>query len=129
VKRWLSEDGWREMAPVSRRTSLDGLEDWIAERFRQHAGNAEVVRRELAAEKGIAVRLSHGGTGRGKSAAGAVRRSRSRLLRRHKAAGNGHVLQTNMPAENPARFRLRVADNGGSGASILALWVNCWKLG
>jgi DNA-binding NarL/FixJ family response regulator len=27
VKRGLSEGGWREMAPVSRRKSLDGLED------------------------------------------------------------------------------------------------------
>lgn len=45
------------MAPVSRRKSLDGLEDWIAERFRQHAGNADVVRQELAAEKDVVVSL------------------------------------------------------------------------
>ena len=45
------------MAPVSRRKSLDGLEGWIAERFRQHAGNADVVRQELAAEKGVVVSL------------------------------------------------------------------------
>jgi transposase len=57
VKRWLSEGGWREMAPVARRKSLDGLEDWIAERFWQHAGNADVVREELAAEKDVVVSL------------------------------------------------------------------------
>jgi transposase len=57
VKRWLCEGGWREMAPVVRRKSLDGLEDWIAERFRQHAGNADVVRQELAAEKDVVVSL------------------------------------------------------------------------
>lgn len=57
VKRWIAEGGWREMAPVSRRKSLDGLEDWIAERFRQHGGNADVVRQELAAEKNVVVSL------------------------------------------------------------------------
>jgi transposase len=57
VKRWIVEGGWREVAPVSRRKSLDGLEVWIAERFRRHSGNADVVRQELAAEMGIAVSL------------------------------------------------------------------------
>ena len=57
VKRWIAEGGWREMAPVSRRKSLDGLEDWVAGRFRQHAGNADVVRQELAAEKDVVVSL------------------------------------------------------------------------
>lgn len=57
VKRWIAEGGWRGMAPVMRRKSLDGLEDWIAERFRQHAGNADVVRQELATEKGVVVSL------------------------------------------------------------------------
>jgi hypothetical protein len=37
-------------APVSRRKSLDGLEVWIAEQFRRHSGNADVVRQELATE-------------------------------------------------------------------------------
>ena len=57
VKRWIAEGGWRGMAPVSRRKSLDGLEDWIGERFRQHGGNADVVRQELAAEKDVVVSL------------------------------------------------------------------------
>src|SRR5512132_2980130 len=33
-----------------RRRALAGLEDWLAECFRRHAGNADVVRQELAAE-------------------------------------------------------------------------------
>jgi hypothetical protein len=33
-----------------RSRKLAGLEAWIADRFRQHAGNADVVRQELAAE-------------------------------------------------------------------------------
>nr|WP_020041008.1 IS21 family transposase [Salipiger mucosus] len=57
VKRWLAAGGWRAPSPVVRAKVLDGLEDWVAERFRQHAGNADVVRQELAAEKGITVSL------------------------------------------------------------------------
>jgi transposase len=57
VKRWLSEGGWRSMSPVSRSKSLDGLEDWLSDRFRRHAGNADVVRQELLTEKGISVSL------------------------------------------------------------------------
>jgi transposase len=37
--------------------ALDGLETWIEDRFRRHAGNADVVRQELASEKGIEVSL------------------------------------------------------------------------
>jgi transposase len=36
---------------------LGGLEDWLRERFRRHRGNADVVRQELIAEKGIEVSL------------------------------------------------------------------------
>lgn len=57
VKRWLAHGGWRSKAPVTRSKTLDGLEEWLAERFRQHAGNADVVRQELASEKGISVSL------------------------------------------------------------------------
>ncbi len=57
MRRWLREGGWRRPPPPSRPKGLDGLEGWIAERFRRHAGNADVVRQELAAEKGVAVSL------------------------------------------------------------------------
>lgn len=57
VKRWLAEGGWRAAQPAARAKTLDGLEAWLAERFRRHAGNADVVRQELAAEKDIAVSL------------------------------------------------------------------------
>jgi hypothetical protein len=33
--------------------ALTGLEEWVAARFRRHAGNADVVRQELLVEKGI----------------------------------------------------------------------------
>ena len=57
VRRWLAEGDWRACASASRSKKLDGLSDWIAERFRRHAGNADVVRQELASEKGIVVSL------------------------------------------------------------------------
>jgi transposase len=57
VKRWLAAGGWCPPASQKRAGKLDGLEDWIAERFRRHSGNADVVRQELATEKGIEVSL------------------------------------------------------------------------
>ena len=54
VRRYLSARaaGCRTAAAAGRAT-LAGLEDWLAERFRRHAGNADVVRQELWREKGI----------------------------------------------------------------------------
>jgi transposase len=36
---------------------LDGHEEWLRERFRKHRGNADVVRQELKAERGVTVSL------------------------------------------------------------------------
>ena len=57
VKRWLAEGGWRSASPPSRARALEGFETWLAERFRRHGGNADVVRQELGAEHGITVSL------------------------------------------------------------------------
>lgn len=57
ARRWLKEGAWHRPGPSTRPKALDGLETWLAERFRRHAGNADVVRQELAAEKGIEVSL------------------------------------------------------------------------
>ena len=57
VKRWLGLGGWRPCASPSRSKRLDDHGDWLAERFHRHAGNADVIRQELAREKGIAVSL------------------------------------------------------------------------
>ena len=57
VRRWVSAGDWRPCRSPSRSKRLDGLGDWLAERFRRHAGNADVVRQELAREKGIVVSL------------------------------------------------------------------------
>ena len=42
---------------AGRPPALDGLEDWLAERFRRHRGNADVVRQDLEREHGIEVSL------------------------------------------------------------------------
>lgn len=57
VKHWLRQGDWRPSKTPSRSKRLDGLTDWLAERFRQHAGNADVVRQDLANEKNIHVSL------------------------------------------------------------------------
>jgi hypothetical protein len=57
VRRYLTAGGWVEYPPPRRAKALDGLEGWLAERFRQHRGNADVVRQDLVREHGIAVSL------------------------------------------------------------------------
>ncbi len=57
VKRWLQFGDWRPCVTPSRSKKLDGLSDWLTERFRRHGGNADVIRQELAQELGICVSL------------------------------------------------------------------------
>jgi transposase len=57
VKRYVERGGWAPLAVASRPRALDGLESWLAERFRRHRGNADVVRQELLAERGINISL------------------------------------------------------------------------
>lgn len=56
--RWcVSRGGCAPYRGVGRPRALAGLKDWLAERFRRHAGNADVARQELTAEKGIKLSL------------------------------------------------------------------------
>ena len=57
VKRYIEADGWMAYRKPRRPKALDGLEGWLAERFRRHRGNADVVRQDLARERGILVSL------------------------------------------------------------------------
>ncbi|HJZ31102.1 MAG TPA: IS21 family transposase [Hyphomicrobiaceae bacterium] len=57
VRRYLAAAGWVRYRVGRRVKALDGLEEWLAERFRRHRGNAEVVRQDLAREKGVVVSL------------------------------------------------------------------------
>ena len=57
VKRYLRAGGWIAYRKPERGSRLAGLGDWLAERFRQHRGNADVVRQDLAREQAIRVSL------------------------------------------------------------------------
>lgn len=57
VKDWLDAGGWRPYRQPVRCKALDGHAAWLRERFRQHRGNADVLRQELAAEKNVHVSL------------------------------------------------------------------------
>jgi transposase len=57
VRHYVAQGGWLPYRGRGRPRTLAGLEGWVAERFRQHAGNADVVRQELLAEKGIKLSL------------------------------------------------------------------------
>jgi transposase len=57
VRRYLAAEGWVGYRRPRRPKLLEGLEDWLAERFRRHRGNADVVRQDLLRERGLAVSL------------------------------------------------------------------------
>lgn len=57
VKRYLECGQWRAYRRERGRRVLDGLEDWLAEEFRRHRGNADVVRQDLEREHGLKVSL------------------------------------------------------------------------
>lgn len=55
VKAYIEAGGVKPFKAPMRAKKLDGLDDWLRERFIRHRGNADVVRQELLAEKDIAV--------------------------------------------------------------------------
>ncbi|VVS94890.1 IS21 family transposase [Desulfoluna spongiiphila] len=57
VKSYLKKKGWVSYQTPKRAKVLDGLEDWLEEAFRQHLGNADVVRQELLSQHKIDVSL------------------------------------------------------------------------
>jgi len=57
VRQYLRQGGWLPMDVQSRTGSLAEHAQWLDERLRQHRGNADVVRQDLARELGVAVSL------------------------------------------------------------------------
>jgi transposase len=55
VKHFVTAGGVVPFRPFKRRKLLDGHKDWLRDRFIRHRGNADVVRQDLLAEKGLAV--------------------------------------------------------------------------
>lgn len=95
VRRYLDQGGWVEYQTPRRSKALDDLEDWLADRFQQHRGNADVVRQELLAEHGMAVSLRTVERGPIYAASSRPRRGRRCASRRHRGgrcrstSGNG----------------------------------------
>jgi len=57
VKDYIAAGGWTPYQQPERKNALAGLDEWLRERLRRHRGNADVIRQELAVEKGIIVSL------------------------------------------------------------------------
>lgn len=57
VRRYLRQGGWQPYQAALRPGKLSQHAQWLAERFRQHRGNCDVVRQELQRELGIEVSL------------------------------------------------------------------------
>ncbi|RBP00024.1 transposase [Roseiarcus fermentans] len=57
VRRYLAGGGWASYRTPRRAKRLDGLEDWLSERFFRHRGNADVVRQDLVREQGVMASL------------------------------------------------------------------------
>ncbi len=57
VQRYVQARGWAGYKRPERVGVLAGHEAWLAERFRQHRGNADVVRQELLDEHGVRASL------------------------------------------------------------------------
>lgn len=55
VKRYVRAGGWVAYANGGRAKVLDGHRQWVERQYRQHRGNAEVVRQQLAREQGVRV--------------------------------------------------------------------------
>ena len=57
VKTYVAAGGVVPFKSPERAKALDGQDDWLRERFVRHRGNADVVRQDLLAEKGLVVSL------------------------------------------------------------------------
>ena len=57
AKDYIAVGGWTPYRQPERKKTLDGLEPWLRERLRRHRGNADVIRQEMATEKGVFVSL------------------------------------------------------------------------
>lgn len=57
VQRYVAAGGWANYRAPRRAKKLDGVREWLAERFRRHRGNGDVIRQDLEREKGLIVSL------------------------------------------------------------------------
>ncbi|MCW5612300.1 MAG: IS21 family transposase [Rubrivivax sp.] len=127
VRQYLRQGGWRPMDVASRAGVLEPHRQWLAERLRQHRGNADVVRQDLARELGIEVSL--------RTVQRAVEPLRCELRAEAVATvryetAPGHQLQIDFGStavvigEEPQRIHLFVATLGYSRRCYVAVFLH-----
>ena len=123
VRHYLRQGEWRPSRRPVRCRVLHGLEEWLAASFRQHRGNADVVRQELQRVHGLQVSL--------RTVERAVRPWRQQLEAEARATVRfetppGRQLQIDFGTttvrigEEPVRVRLFVATLGFSRRAFVA---------
>jgi transposase len=103
VRDYVAAGGVKPFKSPERAKLLDGLEGWLRERFIRHRGNADVVRQDLLAEKGVAV----------------SRRTLQRAVRPYRQALQAEALATTRFETPPGRqlqidFGERLVEIGGT---------------
>lgn len=127
VRSYLRQGGWQPYQAPRRPGRLTPYCEWLAERFRQHRGNCDVVRQELQREHGIVVSL--------RTVERAVAHLRREVLAQTTATVRfetppGHQLQIDFGAlrvpvdDEPIKIHLFVATLGYSRRTYVALFLH-----
>jgi transposase len=127
VRSYLRQGGWQPYQSPRRPGKLRAHRDWLAERFRQHRGNCDVVRQELQREHGITVSL--------RTVERAVAHLRREVMAQSAATvrfetAPGHQLQIDFGtvrvpvADEPVKVHLFVATLGYSRRTYVAVFLH-----
>ena len=127
VRSYLRQGGWQPYQSPQRPGRLTPHRHWLAERFRQHRGNCDVVRQELQREHGVTVSL--------RTVERAVAHLRREVLAQTAATVRfetppGHQLQIDFGtvrvpvADEPIKVHLFVATLGYSRRTYVAMFLH-----
>ncbi len=127
VRSYLRQGGWQLYQSPQRPGRLTAHREWLAERFRQHRGNCDVVRQELQREHGVTVSL--------RTVERAVVHLRREVLAQTAATVRfetppGHQLQIDFGtvrvpiADEPVKVHLFVATLGYSRRTYVAMFLH-----
>ena len=127
VRSYLRQGGWKPYQSPHRPGRLTAHLDWLAERFRQHRGNCDVVRQELQREHGVTVSL--------RTVERAVAHLRREVLAQTAATVRfetppGHQLQIDFGTvrvpvgDEPIKVHLFVATLGYSRRTYVAMFLH-----
>jgi len=127
VRTYLRQGGWQPYQSPQRPGRLAPHREWLAERFRQHRGNCDVVRQELQRELGVTVSL--------RTVERSVAHLRRELLAQTAATVRfetppGHQLQIDFGTvrvpvgDEPTKVHLFVATLGYSRRTYVAMFLH-----